>query len=174
MKFAILASAIALAVTAPASATIHIGDMLNIQYRFPTLGSIFADSGNFMYTGVGQTVVSAGITAVILGGNSVEFANNQGFNGAVFSSSSNNGPVLTDLTNGSAFSGWTVTSFTQPYTSANLGNSAIGVNFAGQTYNGGSVTISGAVPEAATWALMIVGFGMVGVTARRRAAAVAA
>jgi hypothetical protein len=30
------------------------------------------------------------------------------------------------------------------------------------------------IPEPATWALMIVGFGMVGVAARRRKAAVAA
>lgn len=31
-------------------------------------------------------------------------------------------------------------------------------------------TVSGAVPEPATWALMLAGFGMIGLSARRRAA----
>ena len=35
-------------------------------------------------------------------------------------------------------------------------------------------TLSGAVPEPASWALMIVGFGLVGVSMRRRKAAIAA
>jgi hypothetical protein len=37
-----------------------------------------------------------------------------------------------------------------------------------------TLTYESAVPEAATWALLLVGFGMVGVAARRRSAAVAA
>lgn len=41
-----------------------------------------------------------------------------------------------------------------------------------QAYNIGSLTF--AVPEPATWGLMIVGFGMVGVAARRRRPALAA
>ena len=36
------------------------------------------------------------------------------------------------------------------------------------------LTISNAVPEPATWAMMIVGFGLVGLSARRRREAVAA
>lgn len=174
MKIALLASAIAIGLAAPASAAISIGDTLKIEYNYPTLVSVYATSGTFTYTGAGQTVVSAGITAVILGNNSVIFSNNQGLDGNDFLSSSYNGPVLTNLTNGSAFSGWTVTSFTQPYTSALLSGSAIGINIAGQTYNGGSVTISGAVPEASTWTMLIAGFGLIGLAARRRRVAVAA
>ena len=41
-----------------------------------------------------------------------------------------------------------------------------------QAYSIGSLTF--AVPEPATWGLMIVGFGMVGLTARRRNRAVVA
>ena len=174
MKIALLASAIALAVAAPASAAINIGDILNVEYRFSDLSTVFATTGNFVYTGAGQTVVSAGITSVILGTNSVTFSNNQNLIGASFTTAANNGPVLTNVTNGSAFSGWTVTSFTQPYTSAVLSGSAIGVNFSGQVYNGGTVTISGAVPEVSTWTMMIAGFGMIGFAARRRKVAVAA
>jgi len=43
-------------------------------------------------------------------------------------------------------------------------------------YTGGldNVSLTAAVPEAATWAMMVVGFGLVGVAARRRSATVAA
>jgi len=37
-----------------------------------------------------------------------------------------------------------------------------------------NVSLTAAVPEAATWAMMVVGFGLVGVAARRRSATVAA
>ena len=36
-----------------------------------------------------------------------------------------------------------------------------------------NLVISGAVPEPASWMLMIVGFGLVGVSARRKAVATA-
>ena len=36
------------------------------------------------------------------------------------------------------------------------------------------IAISGAVPEPASWAMLIAGFGLVGVAARRRKIAVAA
>ncbi len=57
--------------------------------------------------------------------------------------------------------------------------SAAGLAFPGQTvdrsgsYFGGNV-LTGAVPEPATWALMIGGFGLVGATARRRRRVLAA
>jgi Domain of unknown function (DUF4082)/PEP-CTERM motif len=57
-----------------------------------------------------------------------------------------------------------------------------GLNFPGVGTGGGygsngifevSFSVGGAVPEPASWALMIVGFGMVGATMRRRAAVAA-
>ena len=154
---------------AAAHAEIVIGDTLDVQYTYPNIGTVNSDPGNFTYTGAGQSVFSAGITTVFLSDNQVVFANdNGGLIGQPFSSSSFNGPILYDLTNGSAFAGWGVTSATQPYTSAYLTNSGIGVNFEGQIYNGGSVTISGAVPEPSTWAMMVLGFAGVGFMAYRR------
>ncbi len=155
---------------APASATINVGDTLDVQYNFPGLGNIYDDSGDFIYTGPGS-VLSGGITSVFLGGNEVVFANDQpSLDGQTFSGASFNGPVLTDLTNGSAFSGWSVTSATAVYTSAYLTSGAIGVNWAGQFYNGGSVTISSSgVPEPSTWAMMMLGFAGLGFAGYRKA-----
>jgi PEP-CTERM motif len=169
IKTLVLAAAAASVLSAgSASATINIGDTLDVQYNFPSLGTVYADSGDFTYTGPGQSVLSSYITTVILGGNTVVFANDQsGLDGESFNPGSYNGPVLFDLSNGSAFSGWTVRSATAPYTSALLTGSEIGVNFAGQTYSGGSVTIS-AVPEPSTWAMMLLGFAGIGWAAFRR------
>jgi hypothetical protein len=44
----------------------------------------------------------------------------------------------------------------------------------GSTFSGLAFEPSGAVPEPATWGLMVLGFGMVGFAARRRVAAVTA
>jgi PEP-CTERM motif len=116
-------------------------------------------------------VLSGDITAVLLGGDAVVFANNQsGLDGNVFSNSAPfNGPILTDVTNASAFSGWTVTSATAGYTSAYLTGGAIGVNFSGQLYNGGEVVIGASgVPEPSTWAMLMLGFGSLGFAGYRR------
>lgn len=55
-------------------------------------------------------------------------------------------------------------------------NSGFGnaTNFVGSSARTYSVNVTGAVPEPASWALLIVGFGMVGFAARRRRTAVAA
>jgi hypothetical protein len=153
---------------APAHAEIVVGDTLDVVYYYPNFGTVNGDTGNFTYTGAGQSVSSDTLTTVFLSDNQVVFVNdNPSRAGETFFSSSFNGPILYDLTNGSAFAGWGVTSATQPYTSAYLTNSAIGLNFEGQIY-GGSVTISGAVPEPSTWAMMILGFAGVGFMAYRR------
>lgn len=175
MKITLLASAIALALAAPASAAITIGDTLKIDYIFPFLGNVIQSTNSFVYTGAGQTVGIASTTNLILSDNSVTFANNFGLVGASFASVPYDGSVLTNLSNPSAFAGWTVTSSSHPYTAAFLSGSAIGVNFSGKAYiDGGAVTISGGVPEASAWTMLIAGFGMIGFTARRRRAAVAA
>jgi PEP-CTERM motif len=167
-KPVVAAGLVALA-AGPASAFIHIGDTLDIQYNYPGLGIVFSDSGNFIYTGPGQSVLIADITTLILGGNSVVFANNIPANiGQIFFTVPYNGPVLIDVSNGSAFSGWGVTSATAAYTSALLTSSEIGVNFSGQTYTGGAVTIAGAVPEPAVWTMMLVGIGGLGAALRSR------
>jgi hypothetical protein len=145
-----------------------VGDTLDIMYYYPNLSTVNGNTGNFTYTGPGQSVTSDTLTTVILGDNQVVFVNdNPNDIGTHFFTSSFNGPILYDLTNGSAFAGWAVTSATQPYTSAYLTSSAVGLNFEGELY-GGSVTISGAVPEPSTWAMMLLGFAGVGFVAYRR------
>jgi hypothetical protein len=172
VALAALALSALTAAGAPANATISIGDTLDVQYNFPGLGSIYGDSGDFTYTGAGQSVLSGGITTVFLGGSEVIFANDQsGLNGNTFSNGfSFNGPIVTDLTNGSAFSGWSVTSATAGYTSAYLTGGAIGVDWSGQLYNGGAVTVSASgAPEPSTWAMTILGFAGLGFAGSRKA-----
>lgn len=164
---AVTLSALA-ATTAPAGATINVGDTLDVQYIY---GGVYDDLGNFAYTGPGQSVGSAGITTVFLSGGEVAFANDQsGLDGVTFSGVEPfNGPVLTDLTNGSAFAGWNVTSATAGYTSAYLTSGAIGVNWSGQLYNGGEVVIGASgVPEPSTWAMLMLGFASLGFAGYRK------
>lgn len=47
-------------------------------------------------------------------------------------------------------------------------------NYEAGVYDSFAANLTGGVPEPASWALMIAGFGMVGLAARRRMTAVAA
>ena len=124
----------------------------------------------------GQSVLSAGITTLFVSGNSVQFANDKAdLNGVTFTPSAFNGPIIYDLTNATAFSGWGVLAATAAYTSTYLTGGGVGVSFAGQTYVAGtSVTIGGeAVPEPSTWAIMGFGFALLGLGCRARRSATA-
>jgi hypothetical protein len=97
-----------------------------------------------------------------------------------------NGPVLFDNTNGMAFSNWAVISDTlgQPglgipgrvdvmgITDLLVAPGEIGVNWQGaplqgQVVLGGPDLANSAVPEPATWALMLLGFAGIGIAKRR-------
>lgn len=76
------------------------------------------------------------------------------------------------MDDGTGLGGWTWYAY-----GTNASAPTTGLKFGLQTSLVDGVTpvlISGAVPEPATWALMIAGFGLVGVAARRHKAAVAA
>lgn len=68
----------------------------------------------------------------------------------------------------------------QNFAAASVSFTGIGKSITISGANGGSIgwddvtLTSGSVPESATWMLLITGFGMVGVSARRRKAAIAA
>ena len=75
-------------------------------------------------------------------------------------------------------SGWVPFSFTTPSAGAYtlvLAGRNVGDNAGGTTGSViDAVTVSGAVPEASTWAMLIAGFGLVGAVSRRRRIATAA
>ncbi len=76
--------------------------------------------------------------------------------GAPASLDQNFGPVA--ASGGAGFVGWYIQDYAAGFTShayAHLGTSAV-------------YSVSGAVPEPASWSLLIAGFGMVGAAARRR------
>ncbi|HEY0436669.1 MAG TPA: PEP-CTERM sorting domain-containing protein [Phenylobacterium sp.] len=167
---AMLATSAALA--GPAAAALTIGDVLDLQYLFPDLGSTYEDSGSFVYTGAGQSLtIQNGITTIFLTDNQVTFSETPGCGpGCSESNADWNGPMLFDLTNGNAFSGWTVLSDTVGISGSVLTGDHIGVNWQNSVVQGATVVGSGA-PEPATWAMLVLGAGLAGAslrTARRQ------
>jgi hypothetical protein len=113
---------------------------------------------------------------VFIGSSSVEFSNDQPPPPQDFSGSSFNGPILLDVSNSSAFTGWKVVSefalgFGDPewpfITSLYMTPGALGVNFAGQPYLFQDVVF--AAPEPSTWAMMLAGLAALGFATYRRA-----
>jgi hypothetical protein len=180
---AILAGGVALAAitaaTVPAGATtlLTVGDTLDVQYNFPAYGDVYNDSGDFAYTGPGQTISTQfGYTAVVLSNSQIAFQDTGCSGGCEQTPSSWNGPVVFDLSNGSAFNGWSVTFDGVGITSSVLGGGVAGVNWQGAFPNGGEVIVSSGVPEISTWTMMGLGFAglaFAGYRSRRPATAIA-
>jgi hypothetical protein len=133
----------------------------------------------------GSVVVNGGLTTINFGQNPVSTPD---FSGSFDFSNDIAGVytiVLNSSTPGVTFSGASVTGPGGPFTllpfpddtSLKLANALLGVgdytfSFTGHNSNEsgtltGNVTIS-AVPEAGTWALMLLGFGAIGLTMRTR------
>ena len=134
MKLKYLAPA-AIAITAilatSANAALTIGDTISVQYYFPDLSSPYSGPNTVIYTGPGQTIVNAGYANFILSDNSITLTST-GNN--YFSSATYNGPVLKDLTNGSAFNGWILANDTLGLSSffidgSSPGGSSLGANW---------------------------------------------
>lgn len=168
------AIAITVILATSANAALTMGDTISVQYYFPDLSSPYSEPNTVIYAGPGQTIVNAGYANFILSDNSITLTSTGAF---VFTSAIFNGPVLKDLTNTSAFNGWTLTNDTLGLSSffidgSSPGGSSLGANWQGQQISTtGAATFSdpaGAVPEPATWAMMLAGFGMIGFAARRR------
>ncbi len=166
-----LALCVAIAVTAPASATtlLAIGDTLDVQYLFPDLGSIQNDSGEFTYTGPGQTISTQfGITAVVLSNSAIAFQDTGCSDDCQQTPASWNGPAVFDLTNGSAFNGWVVSYDGVGITGSILGGGEAAVNWQSAFPNGGEVIVSTGIPEPSTWAMMLIGFAGLGFMSYRQ------
>ena len=164
-----MAAAVALgglAMAGSANAAISIGDTLQINYLYPTTGDLFTQHTT-TFTAPGDSLpIDPGL---IVG--SATFTTNSVFLSQSYPASYTNAPFngveISDLTHPGAFAGWTV----QPgatmvgFTESQSGGS-IYVNWQGALVQG-DILIAG-VPEPATWALMLGGFGLAGVALRRR------
>lgn len=186
MQFGLSALGLALALLPVPALAGLAGTTVGEGYYFPdavTLYSGASYSPQSFVVGAGpeSTITVEGVTTI-----TVDFAdtsldllfntiltnptwNSTAFNGVIFT-----GPGLATLNsvtvNGSTnFAGFDASRV------ALSGNQLL-LNWQGLSYNDGtSISLSfGVVPEPATWALLIAGFGMVGYAARRRSVGLAA
>ena len=175
---AALACAVAVGYSAPASAALLDGQTIQLTYVFPDSSTNF--EGPFDYTvGTSPDRVFFGLVSANVSDTNITAS--MDFSGS-FNNTSFNGIRLHD------FYG-TVASFTSAFVNvssnvAGFDNSRVTfdadnvyLNFRGLNVSGHnvfSVDINGgAVPEPATWAMMIIGFGAAGSMIRRRKVAVA-
>lgn len=161
---------VAVAVLAsPASAQIALGDTLQLEYLFADTSSVL-DSQSTLFTGSGTTLPVIYTGTATFDSNLISIVQNSdwSYTGAAF-----NGVRITDLSNLSAFNGWGVLpSTTMTGFSFSAAGGSLYVNWQGvQTFTGATVNLGGAVPEPASWAMMLAGFGLVGgaMRSRRRA-----
>jgi opacity protein-like surface antigen len=173
------AATVILAAASHADATIAIGDMMDIQYIFPSSGMVNEDSGPFTYTGPGQTIgtqYTVGAdgpfegTNVVLNSDSIDFSDAPSAYWSEYGSDWN-GPVVIDLTNSAAFEGWRVLSDNVGITGYSLGGGSAGVNWQGAVigWEPDDVLVGVAsVPEPATWALTLMGMAGLGAGLRGR------
>lgn len=167
---ALAAAAIAALSATSANAALTVGDLISVQYYFPSLDDPYSAPNTITYLGAGQVVGDgSGYSSFSLSDNSITLMStgNYDFNTARF-----NGPVLTNLTNSTAFAGWTLTSDTIGLSDTIIRDNSIAANWQNVfVTTARSAVFSapvGAVPEPATWAMMLAGFGMIGFAARRR------
>lgn len=146
------------------------GDTISVAYNFPTLGNNYSNYSASPSTftvgnGVETTLTVDGFqmpidfsaSALTIAMPSVGWTSSP-YNGPVFTNLSHLFPTVTGAT-GIDLSRISVT-----------GNQ-LAINWSGMAFNQGDhVTLSfaGGVPEPATWALLILGFGAIGMAMRRR------
>lgn len=181
VRLAGAALALSLVTAGAASATTFAGHTVSAEYMWPDVDSVFLPGG----------------TAVV--GSGVEFGNiaGEGNHAVDFSDNSIHVTYLTSWFLGTqeTFDGWRFTDLTSSaikgvsligtnlsgFTAANLSfdsnhvyANTLGLgNWAAGTFITIGVDFQSAVPEPATWAMMLIGFGALGVHLRRRQTAFA-
>jgi hypothetical protein len=179
-SFTVAASALLLAI--PASAQGLVGFEAEGSYRLPDIDTVYPfgtfTPGTFTVgAGVDTVVDVEGVTfidvdfgakSLFITFNTVLSAptwNTAAFNGLLFS-----GPAIGRITSAAVLA-TTMGGFDT--SRLVLADGKLGLNWSGLSYvDGTTIEIGfGVVPEPASWALMIMGFGLVGVALRRRAVA---
>ncbi|MCG2841556.1 PEPxxWA-CTERM sorting domain-containing protein [Sandaracinobacter sp. RS1-74] len=124
-------------------------------------------------SGLKLSYIDANDTLQIFGVNADGSLTSLGFDGTI----ANGLGGAASFVNSSANSGTTVltflnetAAFTQFLFTTRVGGEANYLGQVGQGYRIDSITANGAVPEPATWAMLITGFGLIGAAARRRRA----
>jgi len=183
MKLIVLA-ALAAGIAAPAIAGPFDGATVHTKYLFSDQGSTYQDFGDTTVSGdtlLASSLGDVGGVDLHANGSNLNVTFNQGFDGDLWMPASFNGFVVFDDTNSlAAITGVSINGST---TLGGFDNSRITfdadhifVNWQGLTFNNGDVLSlsanTGAVPEPASWALMLGGFGLVGGAMRSRKAAV--
>lgn len=184
-KHLLVGAALALAPLAGAQATVLLGTEITVSYYFPDLATEYpfatpAPATFPVGAGVESIVDVEGVTWL-----SIDFSDKalsiafdttlsgpiwtlRDFNGLVFT-----GEGISKLTGAAIGAGTTFPGFPSPVfelSRVNIAGDTLTINLAGISYDSDSridLTFQ-AVPEPATWAMMIAGFGLVGFAARRR------
>lgn len=158
----------------PASAATLIGDSITAAYYFPNQASVY---GGFTVSPTAAFTVGAGIEAT----GTVDGGLQQTFDFAASSL------TLTYLNSAgwtaTEFNGWGFTNNSKSYDAiasvtgidparVTIAGNTLFVNWQGLSFQPGNQIVvefaAGAIPEPASWMLLIGGFGMVGAAVRRR------
>jgi len=169
----LVAAASWMLVAAPASA-LFTGDVLNATYFYPTATSVYQNLGSQTPNPTATFVFSNGIKAVANPSNIALFLNpntfgTAAFNGAVFTDLTQSNIIGVSLDGSSNLAGFDASRLT--FTSNSISFNLQGLSNIPQSFIKANVQFGtglGAVPEPATWAMLLVGFGGIGVAARSR------
>ena len=180
--FALTAGALlAVAAAAPALAGPLDGASVHSQYLFPSLADQYEEYGNTTVTGLTQLTDHLGgvpgIRLLASGSNLTASFNDEAYGDEYWSFGDFNGFVVFDDTNtAGAITSVTINAATNMagFDASRISFDAdhIFVNWQGLWFNSGTVVSldlnGGAVPEPASWALMLGGFGAIGGAMRSR------
>jgi hypothetical protein len=175
------AAALSLAIAAPAQAASFLGDTVNGSYYYPNVSTLSANAGDQIVSPSATFDFSTvpGIAATVTGDQiSISYTPPEGDTVSYFTTADFNGIVFTDLS-ASDISGAIVDGSSTLTPSVSFTPDSVDINFSNLAMTASSsvvVDVSfGAVPEPATWAMFLLGFGAIGWTLRsRRKDAVAA
>lgn len=172
----VLASAPAAAATfiiAPGTFTVPPGGFGNFGNGFLAETPSFTDYYNFALAASGPASASSGLQSVTLSGTGVTFSAVSLWSGSVVGDVVSVGATkIADFTLSGG--GLSADLTDQALATGDFFIQVSGAAGATRNYTGNLVVAPGAVPEPATWGLMILGFGLVGSAMRNRRRAIVA